>query len=357
MTHKLLSDNGITLWDDTKIQSFRKTLLQWYDENKRDLPWRRTKDPYAIWVSEIMLQQTQVVTVIPYFERFMRALPTIKHLSDAKEDQLLKLWEGLGYYSRVRNMQKAAKQVMENFSGKLPATYKELLTLTGIGSYTAGAIASIAFNEPVGAVDGNVMRVMARLFEINLDIGDAKNKKVFEYLTNLLVDPKRPGDFNQALMDLGSDICSAKNPKPELSPIKQFNQAYLNDTMDIYPMKRSKTKQQNLYFDALIIQNDKGEFLLQKRENKGLLANMWLFPMFETTSLVLEDDKNYNKDNPEIIGNITHIFSHLKWHIRVIKSAQHHLDGIWVHPTQFKNYPMPTPQLKMLALLNKYQKN
>lgn len=355
MTHKLLSDNGITLWDEHKINLFRQTLLKWYDENKRDLPWRRTKDPYAIWVSEIMLQQTQVVTVIPYFERFMRALPTVKHLAKAPEEQLLKLWEGLGYYSRVRNMQKAAIQVMEKFNGQLPTSYTELLTLTGVGSYTAGAIASIAFNEPVGAVDGNVMRVMARLFEIDLDIGEAKNKKVFEYLTNQLVDPNRPGDFNQALMDLGSDICSAKNPKPELSPIKQFNQAYLNGTMHIYPIKRSKIKQQNLYFDAHIIQNDKGEFLLQKREDTGLLANMWLFPMFETTSFISEYDKGYNDERTEIIGQITHIFSHLKWHIRVIKSTQNHLEGTWVHPTQFKNYPMPTPQLKMLALLNKHQ--
>lgn len=355
MTHLLLTDNGITLWNDNKINEFRKTLLNWYDKNKRDLPWRRTKDPYAIWVSEIMLQQTQVVTVIPYFQRFIQALPTVKHLADAPEDQLLKLWEGLGYYSRVRNMQKAAKQIMEKFNGKLPETYNDLLTLTGIGSYTAGAIASIAFNEPVGAVDGNVMRVMARLFEINLDIGDAKNKKVFEYLTNLLVDPQRPGDFNQALMDLGSDICSAKNPKPELSPIKHFNQAYLNGTMHIYPIKRSKTKQQNLYFDALIIQNDKGEFLLHQRENTGLLANMWLFPMIETTSLVLENNSAYNENHSEIIGNITHVFSHLKWHIRVIKSTQKDINGTWVHPNQFKNYPMPTPQLKMLAILHKYK--
>lgn len=353
MTHKILTDNGITLWPEQKIKQFRTTLLKWYDANKRDLPWRQTNDPYAIWVSEIMLQQTQVVTVIPYFKRFMQTLPTVQHLANASESDLLKLWEGLGYYSRVRNMQKAAQQIVQHFNGKIPNTYDQLLTLTGIGSYTAGAIASIAFNQAVGAVDGNVMRIMARLFEINLDIGDAKNKKVFEYLVNLLVDPNRPGDFNQALMDLGSGICSAKNPQPEISPIKAFNQSYINGTIHLYPIKKRKTKVKDVYYKAYVIQNDKGEFLFTQRHNSGLLASMWHFPLVEITDTISEHAQDYHLEN-DIIGQVTHIFSHLKWHIQVVKSTElHGLTGKWIHPDQFKDYPMPTPQMKILALLSK----
>ena len=199
-----LKEYGIVMWDAEKIASFRRTLLDWYDREKRDLPWRRTKNPYYIWVSEIMLQQTQVQTVIPYYERFLNWFPTVKDLAEAPEEKLLKAWEGLGYYSRVRNMQKAAKQIMDDFDGRFPDTYDNIAKLKGIGPYTAGAISSIAFDLPEPAVDGNVMRVMARLFEVNYDIGDPKNRKIFQAIMEILIDPDRPGDFNQALMDLGS---------------------------------------------------------------------------------------------------------------------------------------------------------
>ena len=232
-----LKEYGIVMWDAEKIASFRRTLLDWYDREKRDLPWRRTKNPYYIWVSEIMLQQTQVQTVIPYYERFLDWFPTVKDLAEAPEEKLLKAWEGLGYYSRVRNMQKAAQQIMDDFDGQFPDTYENIAKLKGIGPYTAGAISSIAFGLPEPAVDGNVMRVMARLFEVNYDIGDAKNRKIFQAIMDILIDPDRPGDFNQALMDLGTDIESAKNPRPNESPIRFFCAAYLNGTYDKYPIK------------------------------------------------------------------------------------------------------------------------
>ena len=182
------TDYSIEMWDDEKIASFRRTLLAWYDNEKRDLPWRRTKNPYHIWVSEIMLQQTQVVTVIPYYERFLAWFPTVDALAKAPEEKLLKAWEGLGYYSRVRNMQKAAQEIMDDFNGEFPSTYDDILSLKGIGPYTAGAIASIAFDLPEPAVDGNVMRVMARLFEVNYDIGDPKNRKIFQAIMEVLID-------------------------------------------------------------------------------------------------------------------------------------------------------------------------
>ncbi|MBS4750004.1 A/G-specific adenine glycosylase [Carnobacteriaceae bacterium zg-ZUI78] len=370
----LLKDNGIILWEKEKIEDFRQTLLKWYDENKRDLPWRRTKNPYAIWVSEIMLQQTQVVTVIPYYTRFMTLFPTITDLANAPESVLLKAWEGLGYYSRVRNMQKAAQQMVALHNGKMPQTLKDILALKGIGPYTAGAIASIAFNLPEPAVDGNVMRVMARLFEINLDIAQPKTRTVIEALMKELIDPNRPGDFNQALMDLGTDICSAFNPKPEISPIKKFNAAYQNGTMHIYPIKSKKAKATNVYYTAYVIENDKGQFYLQQREENGLLANMWLFPMvenkvYEQTALnIFENEEPYTipvkqptkKGTHEVfekIGTVTHLFSHLKWHIDVVKvvGLPANIKGIWVHPSEFHQYPMPTPQQKMLTLIKKHR--
>lgn len=349
----LLKQHGISLWPKQKIQDFRQTLLHWYDRNKRDLPWRQTQDPYAIWVSEIMLQQTQVATVIPYFLTFMQRFPTITALANAPEPLLLKTWEGLGYYSRVKNMQLAAQQIVRDYNSQMPQTIAEIRTLKGIGPYTAGAIASIAFNLPEPAVDGNVMRVMARLFEIDLDIGNPKYRKVFEYLVRQLIDPNRPGDFNQALMDLGSDICSAKNPRPEDSPIKAFNSAYHNGTMHIYPIKSAKKKPVDVYYTAYVIENTNGEFLLQQRKQMGLLENMWLFPLLETP-----DKKPLNQielpPHSTIVGHITHVFSHLKWHIQVVKLPQRchkQFDGQFIHPNDFKQYPMPTPQQKMLKLL------
>jgi len=240
----LLKEKGIIMWSDDKIEAFQKTLLDWYDANKRDLPWRRTSNPYYIWISEIMLQQTQVDTVIPYYERFIDTLPEISDLAAASEDTLLKLWEGLGYYSRVRNMKVAAGQIMADHNGIFPEDYDAIKNLKGIGPYTAGAVSSIAFNQPQPAVDGNVMRVLSRLFEIELDIGKASSRKVFEEMIRLLIDKDRPGDFNQALMDLGATICTPRNYKPEMSPVKDFNASYLNETWARYPIKEGKKKSQ-----------------------------------------------------------------------------------------------------------------
>lgn len=352
---QLLATYGIAVWEEEKIEDFRRTLLNWYDKHKRILPWRDIQNPYYTWVSEIMLQQTQVVTVIPYYLRFIKTLPTIKDLAKAPETTLLKLWEGLGYYSRVRNMQTAAQQIMTNFNGQMPDNLKDISTLKGIGSYTAGAILSIAFNQAQPAVDGNVMRVMARLFEINLDIADPKNKKIFELLVSLLIDPNRPGDFNQALMDLGSDICSAKNPKPEISPIKDFNAAYLNNTMAIYPIKTKKQKQKDVFYTAYVIENEKGEFLFQQRENSGLLANLWTFPMLEHQTINHSAiEKTENNTNNIKIGKVTHTFTHLKWHIDIVLSSDlKQFEGKFIAPNHFKDYPMPTVQIKILKYLKK----
>ena len=375
-----LEKYGVTMWEEDKILSFRQKLLAWYDENKRDLPWRRSKNPYHIWVSEIMLQQTRVDTVIPYYERFLDWFPTVESLANAPEERLLKAWEGLGYYSRVRNMQTAAQQIMEDFDGEFPSTYEGISSLKGIGPYTAGAISSIAFNLPQPAVDGNVMRVLARLFEVNHDIGNPSNRKIFQAMMEVLIDPDRPGDFNQALMDLGSDIEAPVNPRPEESPVKEFSAAYQHGTMDRYPIKAPKKKPIPIYLKALVVQNNLGQFLLEKNESEKLLAGFWHFPLIEVDefsdqtqdldlfSQVAEPilqlgpspQESFEQDyDLEVkwqdlrFEEVKHIFSHRKWHIQIIAGrvteAQEYVDRevLWLSPEEFSNYPLAKPQQKI----------
>ena len=372
-----LKDYGIIMWEEEKIASFREKLLAWYDANKRDLPWRRTQDPYKIWISEIMLQQTRVDTVIPYYERFLDWFPTIADLAQAPEEKLLKAWEGLGYYSRVRNMQKAAQQMMENHGGVFPSSYEEISKLKGIGPYTAGAIASIAFGLPEPAVDGNVMRVLARLFEVDYDIGVPTNRKIFQAMMEILIDPAQPGDFNQALMDLGSDIESPVNPRPEESPVKEFSAAYQHETMDRYPIKAPKKKPLPVYLTAFIIKDSQGRYLLEKNEREGLLSGFWHFPLIEVDSLSLNlgqlsllDGKGEAESNPEILSFeqdydlaidwqdrsypiVQHVFSHRKWQVQIryglVKEGEQPASEstIWLTPEEFSDYPFAKPQQKI----------
>lgn len=367
-----LNEYGIEMWPNEKIRAFRKALLDWYDANKRDLPWRRTSDPYAIWVSEIMLQQTRVDTVIPYYESFLYRLPTISDLAAADEETLLKVWEGLGYYSRVRNMRTAAQQMMEHFDGQFPTTYQEITSLKGIGPYTAGAISSIAFNLPEPAVDGNVMRVLSRLFEVNYDIGVPSNRKIFQAMMEILIDPERPGDFNQALMDLGSDIESPVNPRPEDSPVKEFSAAYLHGTMDKYPIKAPKKKPTPVYYQAYIIRNQANQFLLEKNTDAGLLSGFWSFPLIEKSSSSTKEinlfevvevvdvlglfEKNYGQKVQWLeqeFQPVQHIFSHRKWQVDLVEGIVEE-DKVdkdrelrWVSVEDFHTYPFAKPQQKM----------
>ena len=375
-----LEKYSVIMWEEDKILSFRQKLLAWYDENKRDLPWRRSKNPYHIWVSEIMLQQTRVDTVIPYYERFLDWFPTVESLANAPEERLLKAWEGLGYYSRVRNMQAAAQQIMEDFDGEFPSTYEGISSLKGIGPYTAGAISSIAFNLPQPAVDGNVMRVLARLFEVNHDIGNPSNRKIFQAMMEVLIDPDRPGDFNQALMDLGSDIEGPVNPRTEESPVKEFSAAYQHGTMDRYPIKAPKKKPIPIFLKALVVQNSQGQFLLEKNESEKLLAGFWHFPLIEVdefsdqnqdldlfsqvAELILqlgpspqesfEQDYDLEVDWQDLrFEEVKHIFSHRKWHIQIIAGrvteTQEYADRevLWLSPEEFSNYPLAKPQQKI----------
>ena len=381
-----LNDYGIIMWEEEKIASFREKLLGWYDSNKRDLPWRRTQDPYKIWISEIMLQQTRVDTVIPYYERFLDWFPTIADLAQAPEEKLLKAWEGLGYYSRVRNMQKAAQQIMEDHGGIFPSSYDEISKLKGIGPYTAGAIASIAFSLPEPAVDGNVMRVLARLFEVDHDIGIPTNRKIFQAMMEVLIDPDRPGDFNQALMDLGSDIESPVNPRPEESPVKEFSAAYQHGTMDRYPIKAPKKKPVPVYLTAFIIKDSQGRYLLEKNEREGLLSGFWHFPLIEVDGLSenlgqlsLLNGQGHAEVNPEILSFeqdydlaiewqdrsypiVQHVFSHRKWQVQLryglVKEGEQPASEstVWLTPEEFSDYPFAKPQQKIWTTFTENEK-
>jgi len=266
---------------------FSSELLNWYDVNKRDLPWRRSRDPYHIWVSEIMLQQTRVDTVIPYFHRFIERFPTIEALADAPEDDVLKCWEGLGYYSRARNLQSAARQITEQYGGVMPSGKEEVAGLKGVGPYTAGAIRSIAFNIPAAAVDGNVMRVLSRYFLIEDDIMKIKTRTRMEELVLTLVPEGRASDFTQALMELGALICTPKSPKCLVCPVMEHCAGRLEGKEESLPVKTKAKPPRPEHRLAAIVEGTgvhEGKILIRKRPAAGLLAGMWELPHIEVPS-------------------------------------------------------------------------
>lgn len=341
---------------------FRQSLLSWYYDVKRDLPWRRTDNPYYIWVSEVMLQQTRVDTVIPYYERFIEQYPTMEKLAYADEDALLKMWEGLGYYSRARNLQKGVREVVENYNSVVPNNRTDIQTLRGVGPYTAGAVLSIAYGIPEHAVDGNVMRVLSRLLLIEDDIAIAKTKKVFEEVVMDLIDKEDPSAFNQGLMELGATICAPK-PACLLCPVREYCRAFEEGRQEELPVKTKKKSTKVIPVGSFAIQDGKGNWLLRRRPEKGLLANLWEFPMIElNTSLEPEEAfKETFKTNLATCSKLiefTHIFSHLKWEVNgyhgSIKESGSLPEGYEFFTTeQVNDLPMPVPVLKVWEVAQK----
>ncbi|AII12338.1 Adenine glycosylase [Lactococcus lactis subsp. lactis NCDO 2118] len=379
-------------WSKNQIKEFQQDLLSWYDDNKKPLPWRKTTEPYKIWISEIMSQQTQVETVMPYYERFMKKYPTIETLAQADDAELLKLWEGLGYYSRARNLKIAAQEVVDKYNGKFPDNLADILSLKGIGPYTAAAIASISFGLAEPAIDGNLMRVTSRLFELDCDISKSSSRKIFDGYLRKLISKKRPGDFNQALMDLGSLVCSPKSPKCEACPLLNYCAAAASGKQLNYPVKTKKIKQKDLYFTAFALENSLGEYYLEKRPSKGLLADMWTFPLTELPAadfekMITDGSVSKNIVIPELpesiskmeyVANFTHVFSHQKWHLAIIKLKPEETfevadellseDKMWVHfdpkvltengqpKVSRSQIPLAGPQVKMFEILDKKNK-
>ncbi len=353
---------------DARVPIIRRGLLKWFRANARDLPWRRTDDPYAIWVSEIMLQQTQVATVIDYYNRFLKKFPTVEKLARAKQDTVLKLWEGLGYYSRGRNLHKAAKTIVSDYNGKLPDTIDELQKIPGIGRYTAGAIASIAFNKPAPILDGNVIRILCRIFRIAGNPKETETKNTLWELAETLVSPKHPGDFNEAMMELGATVCTPTNPACFDCPLQKTCAAFKHDEQEKLPY-RQKAKPVPHYTIVVGIVYKDDKILIDKRRQNALLGGLWEFPggkkksdetfkqavareVKEETAVVVEVGKR--------LTIIRHVYSHFK--ITLHAYLCEHKNGTakplacdavkWINPGDLKKYAFPAANVKIIKTLN-----
>lgn len=340
--------------EQQQMKEIVEPIVSWYRTNKRQLPWRENVSAYRVWVSEIMLQQTRVEAVKPFYDRFLKALPTVKDLAEAEEDKLLKLWEGLGYYNRVRNMQKAAVQIMQNFGGEFPNTYEEILSLTGIGNYTAGAISSFAYGIPKPAVDGNVLRVISRIIASEEDIMKQTVRTKIEYMLDGVIPEKYASDFNQGLIELGALICTPKGmAKCEKCPVNMYCQARKENKVEKLPIK-SKAKERRIEKRTIVVFQDGENIAIRKRKDSGLLAGLYEFPN-EMGYLTEEEVISYSKKiglqplQIKKLGKAKHIFSHVEWHmigyaIRVDeleKSCEKEM--LFIHPEEIqKEYPIPS---------------
>jgi A/G-specific adenine glycosylase len=305
--------------------SFLPEIYNWFEQNKRDLPWRKTSDPYKIWISEIILQQTRVAQGMVYYNRFVETFPTVFELADAHEDKVLKLWQGLGYYSRARNLHFTAKRIVKNHNGEFPTDYKTILSLKGIGKYTAAAIASIAFNQPYAAVDGNIQRVLSRYFGITDPIDSSKGEKQIQELADKLIPGEHAGLHNQALMEFGALLCTPKSPGCNFCPVAPGCYANHKNLTEQIPRKTKKVKQRNRYFYFFV--PEKKDFLfLEKRDDTDIWKNLYQFPLVESPNK-LTDEELLKLENPtgfkelnivSVSGTVKHILTHQKIYARFI---------------------------------------
>lgn len=299
------------------MADFTLLIKDWYRQNKRNLPWRHTDDPFKIWLSEIILQQTKVEQGLSYYLKFTNTYPEIKNLAEASEKEILNMWQGLGYYSRARNLHFTAKTIMEQYHGVFPKTYKEIILLKGIGTYTAAAIASFAYKEPVAVVDGNVFRVLSRVFDLETPIDSSFGKKQFMELAQSLLDPTEPDIFNQAIMEFGALQCVPNNPNCVICPLEAICLSKANGTIKIRPVKSKKTKVTNRFFHFLIFDDGQNTYFQQRKE-KDIWQNMYQFPLIETSvSEEISDFSQFTNNQVDKISNeIVHVLSHQKIHAR-----------------------------------------
>ena len=356
--HALTDQNTATAQSAIILSSeLPERLLRWYDWNARALPWRRDKDPYRVWVSEIMLQQTGVDVVLRYYPRFLEAFPTVRALAEADESKLLKLWEGLGYYARARNMRKAARVIAESFGGSFPETYEGLRRLPGVGEYTAGAVASICFELPTPAVDGNVLRVAARLTSLITPLTDADKKQVTESLREIY-PPKRCGDFTQSLMELGAVICIPNGqPKCEICPAAGLCSAYRDGKAGTIPVKTQKPPKKAFELTVFLLTCG-GRIALRRREEGGLLGGMWELPNVPghlSDTEALAQAASWGVCPAELLSSMRrgHVFTHLRWDMLcyAIDCRDMTADGlVWVSHSELERaYALPTAFRKFIG--------
>ena len=325
------------------MDTFTRLITDWYRQNKRNLPWRETSDPYLIWISEIILQQTRVDQGINYYLKFKKNYPTLIDLANAKEESILNDWQGLGYYSRARNLHFTAQFIRDNYDGDFPSSHKEIIGLKGIGDYTAAAISSFAFNLNHAVVDGNVYRLLSRVFNIDTPIDSSEGKKYFQSLADELIDENDPANHNQAIMEVGALVCTPKNPNCAECPLTDICLGKMNHTIDSLPVKSKKTKVRNRYFHFLIFQTD-DEIVINKRIEKDIWQHMYQFPLIETDSTEIPDINFFDlhfRASPEV----THILSHQK-----ITAKFYHFNSIpnkikkeWIAIPKgnIQDYPLP----------------
>ena len=349
-----IADAVPVVLDHPELYEMTAPVVSWFRKNKRDLPWRKKPDAYRVWVSEIMLQQTRVEAVKPYYERFLKELPTVKALAEAEEDNLLKLWEGLGYYNRVRNMQQAARQIMTDYHGEFPETYEEIRSLKGIGNYTAGAISAFAYGIPKPAVDGNVLRVISRVTGSREDIMKQSARTKIETELESVIPVDAPGDFDQGLIELGAIVCVPNGaPKCEECPVVHLCEAKKQGIIDEIPVK-SKGKARKVEKRTVLLFKDGRKIAIQKRPAKGLLASLYEFPNLEG-DLSLEEVTAYSKEiglmpvRIKKLEDAKHIFSHIEWHMTGYEVIVDELEKtnrkgfLFIHPDEIqKEYPIPS---------------
>lgn len=349
------------------FKRFQTKLLNWYKGSHRKLPWRDIQNPYYIWVSEVMLQQTQVETVKPYYQKFIQEFPTAEALAKADLQEVLKVWEGLGYYSRARNLHRAAKMVAEELGGEVPDDYQQFRQLSGVGDYIAAAVQSIAFHQPYAVVDGNVKRVLARLFAINTAVNDAKSNKIFQQRASGILNQKKPGEFNQAVMELGALICRPQNPLCEKCPVATFCAAFQSDMVAKYPV-RKKRKPAPVYHIAVGVVSKNGKILITKRKESGLLGGLWEFPggkikdgetAEEACIREIKEEVNLKIEVMDYLRQVKHAYTHFKIVLDVFRcryiSGKVKLDGAvdyrWIKPDEIEKFPFPKANHKFIPLI------
>jgi len=352
----------IAITSKEKIQS---KLLRWFEKNKRDLPWRRTRDPYAIWVSEIMLQQTQVATVIPYYKKFLKSFPTLHHLAKANLSKVLKVWEGLGYYSRARNLHRSSQIVLNRFHGEIPGNLKDLLSLPGIGRTTAGSILSFAFHQDAPILDGNAKRVLSRLFAVSRSPGERKTEGLLWQISESLIPKGFSNPFNQALMDLGSMLCKPKEPECDRCPLHYFCKGRASGEPERFPTKRLKKSVPHVESVSAVIKKD-GRVLLNQRPPVGLLGGLWEFPNWRikgkqrTRSRLrlrnyIKKEMEMDIEVKELIGVFHQTYSHFKLTLQVFICQ--HLNGKgkgkWVPIQNLNLLPMSRIHRKIAQVIDK----
>ncbi len=357
----------------THLRAFRDDLVAWFDGDQRDMPWRRTDDPYRIWLSEVMLQQTRVDQARPYYERFVAAFPTVEALATAALDDVLRLWEGLGYYARARNLHKAARMVVETFGGRFPDTYDAIRTLPGVGAYTAAAVLSIAFDRPHAVLDGNVIRILTRVFTIEEEIGKSRTRKQLQRLADALLPPSRPGDFNQAMMELGATVCTPKAPRCPSCPLRLVCAAFTAGTPEAFPVKKKKAPVPHYDIAAGLLFNDDDELLIQRRPEDKMLGGLWEFPggkrepgepIEETCRRELREELGIEVEIEELFGSVSHAYTHFKitlyaFRCRIRSGTPQSREGLplrWVSVTDLADYAFPRANRRLIeALLDRQQ--